>query len=174
MFITLRVVVYSATIIALCSSLAPFVSYGAIREVDGGAEVSSSLTSEALINELKLARLNAGLIPFRTHEALMQSAETKGIDMLSNHYFAHSAPTETRPWWDMLSLSGYRYSMAGENLAIDFFSAAEVVAAMMKSPPHRANILSASYKDVGVSVVPGENLGYQRYYVVMHFASPAL
>jgi uncharacterized protein YkwD len=176
MFITLRVVVYTATIIALFSSLImPYIGYGASPKIASSKESHSSLfTSETVVAELNAARVAAHFPPYRVNDALMRSAEAKGLDMVTQHYFAHSSPFETQTWSSLISGSGYRYSMAGENLAIDFFSAADVVAAMMKSPPHRANILSTTYDDVGVSVVPGENLGYQRYYVVMHFASPAL
>jgi len=41
----------------------------------------------------------------------------------------------------------------GENIAFGYSSAAEVVAAWMNSPGHRANILSPFFTEIGVSVL---------------------
>ena len=42
----------------------------------------------------------------------------------------------------------------GENLALGFTDASSAVAAWMRSPGHRANILAGSYSETGVVLAP--------------------
>lgn len=49
-------------------------------------------------------------------------------------------------------LAGYDYRALGENLAWGFPNLAAVVDAWMNSPGHRANILNASFSEIGIAV----------------------
>ncbi len=53
--------------------------------------------------------------------------------------------------WTRIAASGYRYASASENIGWNERDAAEVVAAWMASPGHRANILG-DFADVGAAV----------------------
>ncbi len=121
--------------------------------------------------EVNEARLEEGLSPLKVAPLLFIAAAKKGEHMADGLYFAHNSPEGYSPWY-FYSLSGYRYSQAGENLAIDFISAEAVVDAMMLSPAHRANILGLQYTDLGIAVVPTLYGGYERYMVVMLFGRP--
>ncbi|MGL4879776.1 MAG: CAP domain-containing protein, partial [Waterburya sp.] len=46
--------------------------------------------------------------------------------------------------------AGYQYSTAGENVAAGYLDAEAVVAGWMGSEGHRANILNASFEELGV------------------------
>ena len=57
--------------------------------------------------------------------------------------------------------SGYRYRTLGENLFAGTwgrFSPREVVAAWLRSPPHRATILDRRFRHVGVAPVRAHGL----------------
>jgi uncharacterized protein YkwD len=70
--------------------------------------------------------------------------------MAERGYFDHVSPV-LGTVFDMLRREGVAYKWAGENIA----RATSLVAAhqaLMESPDHRANILSAGYTQVGVGV----------------------
>jgi uncharacterized protein YkwD len=74
----------------------------------------------------------------------------------------HTLHGTTRPEvGDRLDAAGYdnwTYSFAwGENIAYGFTSALDVMNAWMNSPGHRANILGASFTELGVSVRAAAN-----------------
>ena len=91
--------------------------------------------------------------------------------MLANQYFAHISPSGVTPWFWMKK-SAYSYSVAGENLAIDFVDAEDVVTAWFNSPTHKANMLSKEYTETGVAVVSGSFQGGTSIIVVHMFGLP--
>lgn len=101
---------------------------------------------------------------------LSQAAAKKAEDMLKNDYWAHNSPDGTTPWV-FIKNAGYNYVYAGENLARGFSSSEDVVTAWMKSPSHRANMLSSNYKDVGFAVVTGKLKGEDTVLIVEEFGS---
>lgn len=178
MFITIRIAVYGTLLVALFSSLiTPYFGYAAAKSdatvVTSTPAVPAALSSEAIIAGINEARVAAKLPPLAVRSELMSSAKAKGFDMAYHRYFAHTSPTGSAPW-DFFRAAQYEYHDAGENLAVDFFTASDVVSAMMNSAPHRANILSPDFTEIGVGVVPGENRGYQRWYAVVHFGTPLM
>lgn len=76
-------------------------------------------------------------------------AQAKAEDMAANNYFSHTSPTYGSAF-DMLKANGVSYSSAGENIAKGQTSSSSVMNAWMNSSGHRANILSSSYKSIGV------------------------
>jgi hypothetical protein len=90
--------------------------------------------------------------------------------MAEEDYFAHDGEDGRSPW-DRITAAGYAYSTAAENIAAGYATPAEVVAAWMNSAGHRANILGASSRELGVGyayeaddVYPGP-YGYHHYWV---------
>jgi hypothetical protein len=92
--------------------------------------------------------------------------------MAANGYFAHVSPTGKTPWY-WLQQVGYRYSFAGENLAVDFDDSKAVEDAWMASPTHHANIVKPQYTRVGYGVASGTYEGKQTTFVVQLFATPS-
>lgn len=73
--------------------------------------------------------------------------------------------------------SGYEHARFGENLyvgALRSASARHVVAAWLRSPPHRANILDPAFREVGAALVRADGVFYDGGAVVWiaAFASP--
>lgn len=103
---------------------------------------------------------------------LNEAAATKAKDMAAKGYFSHVSPDGTEPWhW--LEVSGYEYQDAGENLAVRFADSSSVVDAWMGSASHRANILDASYTEIGVGTASGTYQGKPTTFVVQYFGRPA-
>lgn len=98
------------------------------------------------------------------------SAQHKAVDMAQKEYFAHTEGKRSLSDW--LHGVNYKYNVAGENLAVGFSSAAEIVDAWVESPTHFANLIDKDFKDLGVGLEGGVYDGEPTVYVVQHFASP--
>ncbi|MEK7147712.1 MAG: CAP domain-containing protein [Patescibacteria group bacterium] len=103
---------------------------------------------------------------------LQQAAQLKAEDMAAKSYFAHTSPEGLTPWY-WFEKAGYRYSYAGENLAINFTDSEDVTHAWMNSPAHRANIVSAGYTEVGTGIATGVYQGRETIFVAQVYGKPA-
>ena len=106
-----------------------------------------------LINQI---RQENGLRPLTANWELSRVARYKSQDMLDRGYFAHNSPTYGSPG-RMIRAFGLSYRTAGENIAKGYTTPQAVVNGWMNSSGHRANILNASYTQIGVGYVPKGN-----------------
>lgn len=102
-----------------------------------------------LVNE---ARAQNGLKPLTANWELSRVARYKSQDMADRGYFSHTSPTYGTPF-QMISAFGLSYRSAGENIAYGQRTPQQVVTGWMNSSGHRANILNASYTQIGVGYV---------------------
>lgn len=116
----------------------------------------SSLSMEQIMQLVNADRTQSGLPALNLNSTLNLAAYAHAEDMLSHHYFAHTSPSGVDPWYWMSEL-GYNYSFAGENLAIGYSNAQELVNSWMGSTDHRANILSPNFSEVGLAVIKGSD-----------------
>lgn len=155
-----------ANAIILVATLGPVLALSLTPEL---ARLST-ITASTLAQLTNAERSKAGLPTLRENPSLSRSARLKAEHMLANDYFEHTSPDGLTPWaW--FDRAGYRYLFAGENLAIDFTDAEDVVAAWLKSAGHRRNLLSDRYDEFGLAAVTGEFQGRQATMVVHHFGS---
>jgi len=103
---------------------------------------------------------------------LTQAAWQKVEDMALNQYFAHVSPTGfgLKNWLEKI---GYKYSIAGENLAVGFSRAEDVVAAWKNSPTHYDNIIESNFKEIGVAVADGKLNQVDTAFIAQYFGTPA-
>lgn len=132
---------------------------------------SSEITANRVLSLTNIERQKLNLPPLHYNPLLSQSATLKAQDMFAGNYWAHTSPTGTTPW-DFFRQVDYRYSVAGENLAKDFYDTDSMLQAWMKSPTHRANIISNRYREIGIGVVNGVLGGVKTTLVVQHFGTP--
>ena len=102
-----------------------------------------------LVNE---ARVASGLRPLAANWELSRVARFKSLDMAERRYFSHTSPTYGSPF-QMMRDFGLTFRAAGENIAYGQRTPQAVVDAWMNSSGHRANILNASYTQIGVGYV---------------------
>lgn len=132
----------------------------------------SDITAAAIVDATNQERIDIGLEPLRTNDALIHSATIKAQDMLTNQYFEHTSPSGVGIR-GLANTVDYGYVLVGENLAYgDFTSGKDVVNEWMKSPGHRANILRKDYQEIGVAVVRGTYQGREVWFAVQHFGTP--
>lgn len=132
---------------------------------------AKSITPENVLALMNESRVEAGLPVLSLNATLTQAADAKASDMLKGDYFAHTSPTGKSPWY-WIKRSGYRYRSAGENLAINYYSAEEQHTAWMKSETHRANILSPKFEEIGIAIAEGKINAATSLVVTVVFASP--
>jgi len=132
---------------------------------------SSAITPRNIIDLTNQARRQSGLAALQMNQQLSQAAQAKAQDMLDRQYFAHDSPGGATPW-DWIGQAGYKYTAAGENLAIHFTQAEDVQTGWLASPEHRANILSPKYSEIGVGVAEGMFEKYPSILVVEMFGRP--
>ncbi|HWS41977.1 MAG TPA: SafA/ExsA family spore coat assembly protein [Pseudoflavonifractor sp.] len=113
---------------------------------------SVSAYEAEVVRLVNVARAQNGLAPLTTNWELSRVARYKSQDMVDKHYFSHTSPTYGTPF-QMMKAFGLTYRTAGENIAYGQRTPQEVVTAWMNSSGHRANILNASYTQIGVGYV---------------------
>lgn len=104
---------------------------------------------------------------------LTAAAQAKANDMASKEYFAHVSPYDGKNSWYWFQEAGYKFSYAGENLAVDFSDSSDVERAWMNSPTHRKNILDGNFTEIGIAVAQGRYQGRPTTFVVQMFGTPA-
>jgi uncharacterized protein YkwD len=110
-----------------------------------------------------LARLNAirtahGLVPLTLNRQLSAAAAGHTAEMLADGYFAHDSESGS-PFWSRLTA----YTKAaphggwsvGENLlwSAPDVDAIQALKLWMASPEHRANILTAKWRQIGIAAI---------------------
>src|SRR3989344_3536372 len=128
-------------------------------------------SKEDVIAQTNVFRQTLGLGGLKESLALDIAAAQKLQDMVQNQYFAHTSPLGVSPWhW--IDINQYKYTYAGENLAIGFLTAKDAVDAWANSPTHRANLLNSNYKEIGIAVAPANIKNNQGFLVVQLFGTP--
>jgi len=112
-----------------------------------------------LVNDV---RTGNGLQPLTVNWELSRVARYKSEDMANSHYFSHTSPTYGSPFL-MIRNFGLSYRSAGENIAYGQRTPAAVMDAWMNSSGHRANILNASYTQIGVGYCADGNYWTQMF-----------
>ncbi|RKO68230.1 CAP domain-containing protein [Desulfofundulus salinus] len=116
-----------------------------------------TVDEQQMVQLVNQERVRYGLAPLKVNMELVKVARLKAKDMVEKDYFSHTSPTYGSPF-EMMGQFGITYRYAGENLA----GAPTVEIAhksLMNSPGHRANILNADFKEIGIGVVPSPRYG---------------
>ena len=132
---------------------------------------SSEITADKVWTLTNQERQSQNLPALQYNSVLSESATAKAKNMFQQNYWAHTSPKGLSPW-DFFRQAGYQYSVAGENLAKDFYDTESLIKAWMNSPTHRANIINDKYQEIGIGVVNGVLNGMKTTLVVEHFGTP--
>jgi uncharacterized protein YkwD len=95
-------------------------------------------------------RAQYGLGPLTFNDRLTLSAQTYAESMAEGNFFAHTGP-DGSTMVGRAEAAGYAaWLFLGENLAGGQTTPERVVAAWMRSPGHRANVLSDQASEIGI------------------------
>lgn len=122
-----------------------------------------------LLKSVNQEREMHGLHPLELDEALMHLARDHSSEMALQGFISHKQPSgdlKTR-----MNRAGYLYEVAKENVA----SSQTVVRAhraLLNSPPHKNNILSADVTRIGIGIVEIPSPCGHLLYITQLFATP--
>jgi len=117
------------------------------QTLDGMAsEVVQLVNLERAQHKLPPLRVNTRLVA----DAQLQASQIAATGVLDHVILGGPYPTPRV----RAEVAGYAWNVLGENLALGFTDATSAVAAWMRSPGHRANILAGSYSETGVVLAP--------------------
>jgi uncharacterized protein YkwD len=113
----------------------------------------------AVVVEVNRTRAARGLRPLRANRSLAASARRHSSQMGARGFFDHDSADGT-PFWRRIERfyvdTGFSSWAVGENIfwrSPTTIAPTGVVRAWLKSPGHRANMLSRTWRDVGVGAV---------------------
>jgi uncharacterized protein YkwD len=114
---------------------------------------------------INIQRGQNGLGALTANSVLQAAALEHSRDMVANSFFSHDS-SSGEDFEDRILRFNYAPPntrwVAGENIAwgtLSLSTADSIVMSWMNSPEHRANILSGSYRELGVGVVPSTPSG---------------
>lgn len=129
-------------------------------------------TSNLTLIEAEVVRLtnefraqNGCSVQLQPAAELTTSARAHSTDMAVNHFFSHTGSNGSQPW-DRMTVAGYKWRMAAENIAGGQETAQDVFDAWKNSEGHRKNMLNCGYKDIGVGYVyvPNDSERLEHYW----------
>jgi uncharacterized protein YkwD len=112
----------------------------------------------------------AAAAPLAWNAALTQAALVHSDDMVSANYFSHTG-SDGSTASQRATAAGYVWQAFGENIAAGQPDVAAVMASWMASAGHCANIMRASFRDIGVACVSGGAGNTYRSYWTMALGS---
>jgi uncharacterized protein YkwD len=153
-------------ILAVIVSAAAVVSLAAPAAFSAPSVGSSSVAAleSGVLRQLNAVRAGHGLVPFRVNTRLAAAAEQHSREMADDGYFDHhsfdgtSFSARLANWYPV---AGFRSWSVGENLLwwSPTVEPSGAVAAWMRSPTHRANILNSGWREIGIGVVHAASAG---------------
>ncbi len=147
-----RLLLVPAAFLLVCIGAAP-----ASARVRDHASAMQALQA-GVLTEINATRWGHGLGPLRLSSALSAAARQHSVEMATRGYFSHTSSNGTsfdRRVARYYPMGRNSYWSVGENL---LWSSPDVDAGgaldmWMNSPEHRANILSARWRQIGISAV---------------------
>jgi uncharacterized protein YkwD len=118
----------------------------------------ASALESSIVAQINAVRAKHGLAPLKLSSPLSAAARSHSQAMASKGFFSHDSAngsnfsTRVRKWYGP---KGYRSWAAGENLLwrSPDVDAAAAVQMWMESPAHRANVLRAAWREVGLGAI---------------------
>lgn len=132
---------------------------------------SSDLTPGRIIYLTNGKRIGAGALVVTANQLLEKAALEKADAIFAAQTFQHSLDGKKFSHW--VSAAGYKYEIIGENLAINFQTAAGTIKAWENSLTHKQNLFNPDFTEIGVAVKEGNFQGYPTTLVVQIFGRPA-
>jgi uncharacterized protein YkwD len=118
------------------------------------SKLSSAAARAAVLCSVNQVRARQGLPAFKPDRRLRRAATGHARDMVRHRYFAHQRPGGPS-FPDRLASAGWRGSSAGEAIAYGcggYAPARATVRAWLNSPPHRAILLSRTFRRAGFGI----------------------
>ncbi len=134
-----------------------------------------------LLELINNERAKVGAQALQFDPELVEAAERHSTRMDDLNFFAHTDPYDGTGPGARATQEGYGWTRIGENIAYTSGSHASVLdnsdverlhTGLMNSPGHRANILRAEYKEIGLAFDVGNHNGRPAIFITELFGTP--
>ena len=119
----------------------------------------SEETSEGAAESMEVSIETDGLTAHSEMSGLSDIAQQRARECAN--YFSHTRPNGTR-WYTLLEEAGLKRNVRAENIAYYYPTAQQALNSWLNDPSHRANILNAQAKYIGIGYYHD---GYNAYWV---------
>ena len=148
------------TVLAIGFLLAVAAPASAVEERAGSARAIAAANGfeYRVLLAVNSVRARHGLRPLRLRRSLSAAAAQHSREMARLGYFSHTS-LDGSPFWKRVKrhygMGRHSYWSVGENLlwSSSEIDAAEAVRRWMRSPKHRANLLTPRWRDLGLGAV---------------------
>ena len=166
MSLTKSVVLVVAALAVLLFAVPSASAAGACSAANATAATASKRALvRATLCVLNAERARHHLRPLRLNRRLSRAAQRHSRAMAQRKFFSHTS-LGGASFVDRIRSTGYlsgaRSWAVGENIAYGSGSRStprSIGSAWMNSPPHRSNILSSSYRAIGIGIAAGTPVG---------------
>jgi uncharacterized protein YkwD len=137
----------NALLLAIC------FSFGGLSLADTKDKPAFKISEDeqTIVDLTNKARAKEKLAPLKPNEVLFQIARAHSANMARQQKMEHVLDDKNPS--DRAKAAGYKYSFIGENIAAgDGWSLDDVFQVWMDSEPHKKNILSKDFKEIGVGI----------------------
>jgi uncharacterized protein YkwD len=115
------------------------------------ARVNIGEQEQQIVEMTNIQRWNNGMLaPLKQVDLLHNSADGHSEAMADLDFFAHCNLNTLSAPWDRMTAAGYSWNAAAENIAAGSSTTSGTMNQWMNSSGHRTNILSTSYREIGV------------------------
>jgi uncharacterized protein YkwD len=137
--------------------VATTLSLGALGPLTAQGDVDAARwPGRRVVAIVNLRRAEAGLRPLWLHADVHTAARKHSADQARTDRMTHTG-SDGSDAGQRIRREGYRWSAWGENVAMGYATPRAVMRAWMHSPGHRANILTRSFRHIGVGVRRSED-----------------
>jgi uncharacterized protein YkwD len=122
---------------------------------------------QRLLDLTNAERKKKDLPPLKLNPVLCGVARAHSANMAKQGKMEHNLDGKSP--YDRIKASGYKYAVAGENLARGDLPVSDIVETLMKSKTHRENILDPEFTEIGVGLSRDDK---KQVYYTQVFATP--
>ena len=116
-----------------------------------------------LVNDYRSSK---GLSPLSLESHATAAAEIIAKDMANHDHMSHVGPNGA-DLQKRLTMAGYRFRVAAENVGVGQRSFAQIVEGWKQSPPHSRNMLLAEAKHMGIAYEYKPDTKYKTYWTLV-------
>lgn len=136
---------------------------GALADRDYTGLALDPLKAEQMINTY---RSENGLKPVKLHSKLSYAAKAHARDLARHDRISHYGSDGSNPW-DRVRKSGYKPSLAAENVGTGQNTLAEVLAGWKESDAHNKNLLLPQAEHMGIALVDAPDTEFRSFWTLV-------
>ena len=132
----------------------------------GGDDMAPGLDPNEALGLVNEYRLSKGLPALSLESHATAAAAILAKDMANHDQMSHLGPNGA-DLQKRLTMSGYRFKVAAENVSVGQKSFAQIVEGWKQSPPHSRNLLLADAKHMGIAYEYKPDTKYKTYWTLV-------